>query len=143
MFTFLIIIHVIICIALIITVLLQSAKGEGLAGALGGGALSGAVFGGRGAATFLSRATSYIAVLFMLSCLGLTFISPARDVASQGSAVREEFDQGAMPGQPMEGPAEGAVDDQQTGEEFPITVPQDQGSGEGGQRESNTEGGGQ
>jgi len=51
----LIALHVLICTTLIISVLLQSAKGEGLAGAFGGTSLTGTVFGGRGAATFLSR----------------------------------------------------------------------------------------
>ena len=37
---------------------IQSAKGEGLAGAFGGTSLTGTVFGGRGAATFLSKATT-------------------------------------------------------------------------------------
>ena len=74
-YPFLLVVHILFALALIVTVLLQSAKGEGLAGAFGGGGgLSGAVFGGRGAATFLSRATSFIAIGFMLTSLTL-FIS--------------------------------------------------------------------
>jgi preprotein translocase subunit SecG len=74
-YPFLLVIHVLFALALIVVVLLQSAKGEGLAGAFGGGGgLSGAVFGGRGAATFLSKATSFIAIGFMLTSLTL-FIS--------------------------------------------------------------------
>lgn len=75
MFPFLIVIHTLICIALIIVVLMQSAKGEGLAGAFGGGSLTGAVFGGRGAASFLSKATTGLAIIFMISCLGLSIMS--------------------------------------------------------------------
>ncbi|MEE9441537.1 MAG: preprotein translocase subunit SecG [candidate division Zixibacteria bacterium] len=82
MFTIMIMIHVVICILLIIVVLMQSAKGEGLAGAFGGGALSGAVFGGRGAASFLSRATTFLAVFYMVSCLGLSLMSAGRGGAS-------------------------------------------------------------
>lgn len=73
----LLILHVFICIALILTVLMQSSKGGagGLGGMFGGagGGLSGAVFGGRGAATFLSKATTTLAIAFMLSCILLTF----------------------------------------------------------------------
>lgn len=73
MVTILIILHVIICIMLILAVLLQSGKGAGLAGAFGGGGSMGggmgAVFGGRGAAPFLSKATTVLAIAFMLSCL--------------------------------------------------------------------------
>lgn len=75
LFTVLLIIHILVCVALIIVVLMQSAKGEGLAGAFGGGGISGAVFGGRGAASFLSRATTVLAIFFMVSCLGLSLLS--------------------------------------------------------------------
>ncbi len=73
MFTVLITIHIIVCFGLVISVLMQSAKGEGLAGAMGGGGgISGAVFGGRGAAPFLSKATTVLAVMFMGMCVLLT-----------------------------------------------------------------------
>jgi preprotein translocase subunit SecG len=108
-YTLLIVIHVFICLGLIMVILMQSSKGEGLAGAFGGTSLTGAVFGGRGAATFLSKATSVMAVAFMLSCLGLAFISPARQSTRQESAVKKELqntqpigtdDQGtALPGE--------------------------------------------
>jgi preprotein translocase subunit SecG len=91
MFNLLIVIHVIICLGLMLVILMQSAKGEGLAGAFGGTSLSGAVFGGRGAATFLSKATSVLAIAFFISCLGLSFISPARQVARQESAVKKQL----------------------------------------------------
>jgi len=61
------VIHVLFSLTLIVVVLLQSSKGEGLAGAFGGGGLTGAVFGGRGAATFLSKATSILAIGFMIT----------------------------------------------------------------------------
>ena len=50
MFAIWIVFHVVVCAALILVVLLQSSKGEGLAGSAFGGNISGAVFGGRGAA---------------------------------------------------------------------------------------------
>ncbi len=78
MFAVLIVIHSIICLGLVLVVLMQSSKGEGLAGSAfggGGGGLSGAVFGGRGAASFLSNATTVLAVLFMVSCLSLAYLS--------------------------------------------------------------------
>ena len=72
LFAILITIHVLICFGLIICVLMQSAKGEGLAGAFGGGGISGAVFGGRGAAPFLSKATTVLAIMYMSMCILLT-----------------------------------------------------------------------
>ncbi len=71
-----VIFHVLTCIALVLVVLMQSAKGEGLAGGTAfGGGVSNAVFGGRGAASFLSRATTVLAVLFMVNCGALAFMS--------------------------------------------------------------------
>lgn len=87
MFVAWVVFHVITCIALVLVVLLQASKGEGLAGsAFGGGGLGGAVFGGRGAAGFLSKATSYLAVMFMLNCGALAFMSASSDrVAAPGT----------------------------------------------------------
>ena len=106
-----------ICIGLIIVVLLQSSKGEGLAGAFGGSGITGAVFGGRGAATFLSKATTYLAIAFMLSCLGLTFISPGSRAGSRESALRKELQEmpaGQAPTeQPLNLPPVGGTDTSQ------------------------------
>ncbi len=93
MYGLLLILHVLICIGLIIVVLMQSSKGEGLAGAFGGSGITGAVFGGRGAATFLSKATTVLAIAFFLSSIGLSFITPmvgSRSVGAGKSAVTEE-----------------------------------------------------
>ena len=61
--------HVLISLLLVVTVLLQSGKGGGLAGSLGGGMASSSVLGGRTAATFLTKATAILATAFILSCL--------------------------------------------------------------------------
>lgn len=88
MFTIWVIFHVIVCVALVMVVLLQSSKGEGLAGSAfggGGGGMSGAVFGGRGAASFLSRATTVLAVVFMINCGALAFMKTSdRQVPGTG-----------------------------------------------------------
>jgi preprotein translocase subunit SecG len=75
LFVAVVIFHVIVCIALIIVVLMQSSKGDGLAGTAFSGGISGAVFGGRGAAGFLSRATTVLAIVFMVNCGALAFMS--------------------------------------------------------------------
>lgn len=66
------IVHVIVCLVLILVVLLQSGKGADLASAFGGGS-SQTTFGPRGAATFLSKATTIAAILFMLTSMTLYF----------------------------------------------------------------------
>lgn len=96
MFTILIVIHVIVCIGLILVVLMQSAKGDGLASAFGGGAFSGAVFGGRGAATFLSKATTVLAIAFMVMCIALTLVTTG-GVATGGAESAVERVTGSQP----------------------------------------------
>jgi preprotein translocase subunit SecG len=73
---FLIFLHVVVSIALVVAVLLQSGKGGGLAGTFGGSGVTGGVFGGRGAAPFLVKATTIFAVLFMLTAISLNFVNP-------------------------------------------------------------------
>ncbi|MEW5922759.1 MAG: preprotein translocase subunit SecG [Candidatus Zixiibacteriota bacterium] len=97
MFTVMVVFHTLVCILLMIVVLMQSAKGEGLAGAFGGGGtgLTGAVFGGRGAASFLSKATTILAIVFMINCGVLAFMSSHRSgrttgATPAGSVVTEE-----------------------------------------------------
>jgi len=68
------VIHIITCFVLIVAVLLQSGKSADLAGAFGG-AGSQTVFGPRGAATILSKATTVCAILFMVTSVGLWIIS--------------------------------------------------------------------
>ena len=74
---FLIIIHVLVCIALIMIVLLQTGKGSDMGAAFGGGS-SQTLFGSTGASTFLSKATTGAAIVFMLTSLALAYMSSHR-----------------------------------------------------------------
>jgi len=65
-----VIVHVIVCLFLIIVVLLQSGKGSDIAAAFSGQG-SQTAFGPRGAATALSRATTWSAIIFMVTSLSL------------------------------------------------------------------------
>jgi preprotein translocase subunit SecG len=77
MSTILIIIHVLVCIALIMIVLFQSGKGADMGAAFGGGS-SNTLFGSTGASTFLSKATTVAAIIFMLTSLTLAYMSSHR-----------------------------------------------------------------
>lgn len=117
MFVSLLIVHLLVCFSLILVVLLQSGKGGGLAGAFGGGGGSHALFGGRGAATFLSKATTILGAGFMLTSLGLALLSGAhRGVERQPDSLMRRSQQEApvapspgtqMPGTPLEGAPQG------------------------------------
>jgi preprotein translocase subunit SecG len=88
-------IHILISLSLVIVVLLQSGKGGGLAGAFGGAGGVGAVFGGQTAASFLTKATRYLAVGFMLTSLTMAFVVRGRTI---GGAVQEGLEsRGATP----------------------------------------------
>ena len=76
------------CLVLIIVVLLQSGKAADLAGAFGG-AGSQTAFGPRGAATVLSQATTWCAVMFMICALALV-VRVDRSV-EQGGSVLQQF----------------------------------------------------
>jgi preprotein translocase subunit SecG len=67
-------IHVIVCLFLVVVVLLQSGKAADLAGAFGGMG-SQTVFGPRGSATVLSKATTIAAALFMVTSLSLSIMA--------------------------------------------------------------------
>ena len=77
LYYFVIFLHVVACLFLIAVVLLQQGKGQDLASAFGGGGTQTA-FGPRGSATVLSRATTILAGLFMVTSLALTIIRPSR-----------------------------------------------------------------
>ncbi len=76
MYTFLIAVHVIACIVLILTILLQSGRGGGLSEAFGSSSTS-TIFG-TSASTFLQRATSTCAIIFLLTSLTLAVLSSRR-----------------------------------------------------------------
>ncbi len=69
----LVILHVIVCFFLIGVVLLQQGKSSDLAGAFGGQG-SQTAFGPRGAANLLTRLTTWAAILFMVTSIGLTIM---------------------------------------------------------------------
>ena len=81
MYLSLAIFHLLVTLGLILVVLLQSGKGADIGAAFGGGS-SQTVFGGRGAATFLSKVTSALAILFMLTSLTLTILASQRGSSS-------------------------------------------------------------
>jgi preprotein translocase subunit SecG len=81
--------HVVICGLLIMVIMLQSGEAADLAGAFGG-AGSQTAFGPRGAATFLSKATTWCAIMFMLTSMALTMHQNSA-VVSSGSSVLQQF----------------------------------------------------
>ncbi len=73
MYTFLVVLHIMVCLVLVLVVLLQRGKGGDVGAALGGGG-SNTVFGSRGAGNFLTKLTTGSAIIFMLTSLSLAYI---------------------------------------------------------------------
>ena len=67
-----ILVHVAVCLALILIVLLQRGKGADMGAAFGGSSQT--VFGSAGAGSFLSKLTAAAAIIFMLTSLFLAFL---------------------------------------------------------------------
>ena len=80
--------HVLVCFVLVIVIMLQSGNAADLAGAFGG-AGSQTAFGPRGAATFLSRATTWCAIVFMMTSLALSFKRMPDQASSTGSILEQ------------------------------------------------------
>jgi preprotein translocase subunit SecG len=74
MITLITIIHIIVCFFIIIVVLLQSGKSGDIAAAFGGMG-SQTAFGPRGAASALSKATTWSAVMFMVTSITLSIFA--------------------------------------------------------------------
>jgi preprotein translocase subunit SecG len=96
--------HVAVCFVLIIVIMLQSGNAADLAGAFGG-AGSQTAFGPRGAATFLSRATTWCAIVFMMTSLTLSFKRAPAEV-STGSILEETAKPGTAPAKPAAPPVQ-------------------------------------
>ena len=101
--TILIIIHVIVCIALVMIVLLQTGKGTDMGAAFGGGS-SQTLFGSTGASTFLSKATTVVVIVFMLTSLGLAYISSHRIGDSVMTEQKAPAEKESAPAAPEKSP---------------------------------------
>ena len=118
------VLHVIVCVFLAVVVLLQSGKAADLAGAFGGMG-SQTVFGPRGSATVLSKATTISAVLFMLTSLTLSIMA-TRAGSSTPSILKK-----TIPAAGQKAPAPAQSQAPAPGGTVPITV---QGGPVGGQQ---------
>ncbi len=111
MYGFLIAIETLVAILLITVILMQASQGGGLAGSIGGG-FTNQVFGGRGAASFLSKLTTGLAIAFMSMAVLISLFSTTR-VAESKSILKQEAESRVIsPGSDLSQPA--AADDQIT-----------------------------
>ena len=89
-YIFLVILHVGVCLVLMGVILLQSGQAADIAGAFGGSG-SQTAFGPRGAATVLSRATTWCAVMFMFTSMALAVHVRTSSGGGVGRSILEQF----------------------------------------------------
>ena len=94
--------HIGVAVILILVVLLQTGKRADLAGAFGGGG-SQTAFGARGAATLLSKVTTWSAGIFMATSLGLSLLGSSS--GGGGGSVLDSVPAAAAPATPAPAPA--------------------------------------
>ncbi len=87
MFTVLVVLHLIVSTLLIISILMQSSKGGGLAGIGGGGQSN--ILSGREAADTLTKATVVLAILFAILSIGLNIKGLRTSESEQGIIERQ------------------------------------------------------
>jgi preprotein translocase subunit SecG len=97
MYTLVVILHIVVSVALILIILLQTGKGADIGAVFGGGS-SQTLFGSSGPTSFLSKMTAAAAVIFMVTSLFLAYFSGNRPASS--------IMKGTVPVQTMPGPAE-------------------------------------
>jgi len=85
MLTLLTVAHLVIGVSLVLFVLLQDPKG-GAMGVFSGGSSSNSFFGASGASNFLTATTKWLAILFAVSSLGLTYLT-----AKKGASVMDDM----------------------------------------------------
>ncbi len=109
------VVQVVVATALIALILMQHGKGADAGAAFGSGA-SATVFGARGSANFLSRATAILAVVFFLNSLSLAYLAASapearslidqmqqEEAASEG-VMDETVPMDPVPGRPSDIP---------------------------------------
>ncbi len=99
MHTILLIIHVLLAVSLIVLVLIQHGKGADAGAAFGSGA-SATVFGSRGSASFLTRATAVLATLFFVTSLSLAYL--AGQTKTVKSVTEEVSTPASVPAKPAD-----------------------------------------
>lgn len=103
MHTLIVILHIVVSVALILVILLQTGKGSDIGAVFGGGS-SQTLFGSTGPTSFLSKLTAGAAIVFMLTSLFLAYFSgrgPSTSIMKGGAPAPVQ----TMPGPPASLPA--------------------------------------
>ncbi len=92
----LLVIHLMLAIAIVITVLLQRSEGGALGMGGGGGGVGGGLMTGREAANLLTRSTAFLAACFFATSLTLTILAGN---SGERRSILEQSESGGAPNQ--------------------------------------------
>jgi preprotein translocase subunit SecG len=112
MYTLLLICHVVMTIAMVVVVLLQSGKGGGLGAGFGGGGGANTLFGSSGGSDFFTKLTMGLAAALAVTSIGLTAInnhSLKTSIFDQSKSVPSTPASPANPAAPAPAPANPAA----------------------------------
>ncbi|MEN8108118.1 MAG: preprotein translocase subunit SecG [Pseudomonadota bacterium] len=95
MFSFLLVVQILVSISIITLVMLQQGKGADMGAAFGSGA-SGTVFGARGSGSFFTKATGFLAAVFFINCLLIASPLIRQNMDSEPQSVADQIEQQAV-----------------------------------------------
>lgn len=101
---FLIFIHTLLSVVLILIILMQASQGGGLSGTFGSTATN-SIFGGRTAATMLSKLTGWLAVGFIVLAILISLVTAPSAPVSDSLLRQSAEEQGAVPALDLSAPA--------------------------------------
>jgi preprotein translocase subunit SecG len=119
---FLMIVHIFVCLFLIAVVLLQSGKGAEIGAAFGGSSQT--LFGSRGSATFLSKMTTIIAIIFMFTSFFLAIVTSRGGSVVKKTVVPQQQTMPAPAGPAGFQPVQQVPQTQQTAPQAQQKIPQ-------------------
>ena len=105
MYSFIVIIHIIVSITMILIIIFQSSKGSEMGAVFGGGA-SQTAFGSAGPQDFLEKVTVVCAVIFMLTSLTLAYMSATKStrLIEEPAPIGQPVQPAQQPVAPVEAP---------------------------------------
>lgn len=99
MFSILLVLLIIVAVFMIGIILLQKSEGSGMSGSAAASVLGGA-FTGAAAGNFLTKLTTWLAVIFFVLCAALALVSAKSNVANPQSQLRAELAADELAGEP-------------------------------------------
>ena len=123
MYTFVLTLHVLLAFSLVVLVLLQQGKGADAGAVMGGGGAN-TVFGVGGASSLLVRLTTFIAIMFMLTSVGLVKLAlgGSGQVGTRGNALSGSVLDTVSKGATQEGAPSDANTEQKNAQTAPAPV---------------------